>query len=76
MVSRDRILIPPSLIATLVFRIVTDYRTTTLRRTCVPLSILCLSPKHDTILILYVRVQFYRRTILSMDNVEYCVGYA
>ena len=31
--------------------------------------------KHNTILILYVRVQLCE-TILSMDNVEYCVWYA
>ena len=35
----------------------------------------CHSPKHSTILILYVRVQLCQ-TILSMDNVEYRVEYA
>ena len=35
------------------------------------MSIFCLYPKHDIILILNVRAQFCR-TILSMDNVEYC----
>ena len=36
------------------------------------MSIFCLSPKHDIILILNVRVRFCR-TILSTDYVEYCI---
>ena len=39
------------------------------------MSISCLYPKHDTILILYVRIQLCQTT-LSVDNVGYCVGYA
>ena len=39
------------------------------------MSILSHSPKHNTVLTLYVRVQLCE-TILSTDNVEYCAGYA
>ena len=39
------------------------------------MSILSHPPKHNTVLILYVRVQLFQ-TILSIDNIEYCVWYA
>ena len=46
----------------------------TLTYACTYVNILSY-PKHDTILILYVRIQLCQTT-LSVDNVGYCVGYA